>query len=154
MVETCLPRPPSPCSLRCPRALSGTPIAINAGQKIRLSSRRSALAGTANVTQSTLPVSPTSESRAQSIKVPRSFFIFRLNSLLELGYSFVVLSLVHQYATKVEVRLAVTRFVFNSPLIFSRCFRKHALPFEEISEIIVSVGVVWIDINRLSKSIF
>src|SRR6201993_1497518 len=129
-------------------------IAINAGQKIRLSSRRSVLAGTANVPQSTLPVSRTSESRAQSIKVPRSFFIFRLNGLFELGYSFAGLSLVHQYATKVEVHLAVTRFIFNGPLIFSRGFQKQALPFEEISEIIMSVAVVWIDINRLPKSIF
>src|SRR5580765_5491275 len=129
-------------------------IAINAGQKIRLSSRRSTLAGTANVAQSTLPVSRTSESRAQGVKVPRSFFIFRLNGLLELGYSFLVLSLIHQYATKVEVRLAVTRFILNGPLIFSRCFKKQALPFEKISEIIVRVGIVWIDINRLPKSIF
>ena len=111
-------------------------IAINAGQQVRLSSRRRSRTRLANVAQSILAVSRAGERCAQRVKVARRVFIFRLYRLLQFADSLLVFSLIHQYPAKIEVRLAVAGFVVNGLLIFGCRLGEQALPFEEIPEVV------------------
>src|SRR5215470_1645772 len=91
--------------------------------------------------------------RLEGVQVSRGFVVFRLNRFLEFAYSFLVLLLIHQHPTKVEVCLAITGLVFNGTSVFCRGFRNKASPLEEVPEIVVSVGVIGVDINGLPKCI-
>src|SRR5215470_4299270 len=147
--SSCVP----PFSRPYARRLEGVQIAVDAGQQVHLAARRGSFPGTANVAQSSLAVSGAREGCAEGIEVSRGLVVFRLNRFLEFAYSFLVLLLIHQNPTKVEVRLAITGFVFNGTSVFCRGFRNKASPLEEVPEIVVSVGVIGVDINGLPKCI-
>ena len=77
----------------------------------------------------------------------------RLNRLLEFADSFPVSSLIYQYPTEIEVRLAISGFVVNRLLILSCRLGEDPLAFKELSQVVVSVGVIRIDVNRFPKGI-
>src|SRR5207253_7875471 len=105
------------------------------------------MTGLADITQGILSVSRAGESRAERVLVSRSVFIFRFDGFFELLNSLLVLPKIHQYASQVEVCLAIVRFILHGSLVLGLGFQQSALPLQEEPQLVVRLSVTALDID-------
>src|SRR5271166_5182524 len=119
----------------------GLKVPFNIPDELRLAAPGSLVPSFSQVAKSLGTVTGAAIGGAKRVQIGRSIRIHRCQGLLELFDCRLILLLADQESSEIEMRLPEVGLRFNCFLVLIAGFRKPTLTFQQISKIVVCVGV-------------
>src|SRR6266700_793254 len=140
-------------SVRFRLPLERLEVPVDAGEKAGLAARRGLVARFAQVTQGVPKVARPPVGRTERVKITRRLPILRRERLQKFLNRLTILFLVRQNPADLKMRQAVIGPVLGGLLEFGQSVVELSLHLEKRAQVVVRLGIIGINLDRLATSL-